>query len=254
MRNVLVLNDFSDQSKIGITYANAVIKKMGGHLLILEIPRDNILNKADKDLFYSELSLTTQFQLTFLNTRHHFPDDIEKIVNDEDIHLIIMGISREPTNNSMLDVATYENLLSKVNIPVLISANLNGNIILQDIGFILSDINNVSTKEIQRVKELSNFLNAKIHLLYVMGNNEPNRIEVLKALEEIANRNNLTSSTLNVVHNDRLLDGVKSFSSRKNIDIISLSGQNSIWKDKAAEVANEVLENQFCSLYWCKGV
>jgi len=250
MRNVLVLNDFSDQSRIGITYANAVIKKIGGHLLILEIPQDNIQAKKNKDLFYSELSLTTQFQLTFLNTHHDFLIDIENIAKDHEVDLIILGISREQTGDSVLDMNTYEKLLQKVDIPVLITANLNGNIILQDIGFILSDIKHVSSREIKQVKELSQFLNAKIHLLYVLGKDEPNRIEVLKTLEEIANQNDLTSSTLNIVHNDKMLDGVKSFSNRKNIDIITLSGQDSIWKDKAAEVANEVLENQFCSLYW----
>jgi len=252
MENILVINDFSHQAKIGLTFANSVIKKGGGSIVILEIDAgDRKQTTNQKEIFYSEISLVRNFDLTFDQVDEISLEKILEKIKAHNIGLIVQGVSLSQKDGSGLNLEIFDAMTKKPECPpIMLTANINGNVILHDMGVLIPLDDEISEVEIRRIKALNQKLKTKLHLLHVAEPGKRNNIEVIERMENLANEHSMESATFNILQNDDTLDGVKMFTSRKNIDIITVLGQQTRWNTRASEVADKLLNKQYCSLFW----
>ena len=269
MKKILVPTDFSDQAKNALKLAVEISKKTDAELILLhvvEIPDQaqfNTMGEATKvngmegvyvmkmiELGKKKLAnlkednllngVKLQTELKAGNTYYN----IDKIVNEHNPDLIIMGTSGSSGVDEILIGSNAEKVVRNAKCPVL---TLKEEISLANIDNIVfaSSLKNDDQKLVNQLKEIAHLSYAKIHLLKV---NTPNSFEssttTYKKMDEYLSRTGLEADKK--IHNGiNEEEGILEFAKENNIDLIAMGthGRKGLMHLLSGSIAEDVVNH-----------
>ncbi len=150
--------------------------------------------------------------------------DLNKYMEEYEAGLIVCGSHDELSFLQMLFGSGTEKMAHKVDYPLIILQDEAdaGEIhnILVDI-----DINEEDQSGLKEIAALAKDLNARMQFLHVLSGDSHYSVQAIKKLSELAIKNTFSNYDINVVNNDSLEDGIRSFTRKHNTDMIAVLSQ-----------------------------
>jgi len=245
-KRILIPTDFSRNAYNAIKYAMELYKREYCEFFILNIyylsgySKDNLLSPlpTDKDLlnvkaksekgmerlkvqmgYYEE---NDNHSFNYLNEFGSFFDVMKKVVEKQDIELVIMGTQGETDNKTVILGSNAVNVMEKIrNCPILA---IPATVLFKEpneIVFPTSFRTHYKEKELSTLVEISRLLNAPIRILHVQKDRALNKsqIENKKLLETIIEPASFTHHRL---YNVDLKDGVSCFVQSRESEMIAI--------------------------------
>ncbi len=151
--------------------------------------------------------------------------NLNKYMEEYQAALIVCGNRNEHSFLHRLFESDTEKRVRKLDYPLLIlqdetdAAKINNILVAIDINE-EDDYNNLS-----EIATFSDSVNAKMQLLHVLTEDSQSSSQTIKELQEIAIANKLSNYDINVVNNNNLEDGIRSFVRKYNPDMIAVLSQ-----------------------------
>ena len=245
-KRILIPTDFSRNAFNAIKYAMELYKRENCNFSILnsyylsgyakdslltpqptEKDRLNIQERSEKNLerlkiqmgFYEE---SPNHNFTYLSEFGPFFDVLKKVVEKEDIELVIMGTQGESNNDTVILGSNAVNAMEKIrNCPVLA---IPSSVLFKEpneIVFPTSFRTHYKEKELATLVEISRLLNSPIRILHIQKGRMLNKeqLENKKLLEAILDPASFTHHRL---HNIDLKDGVSCFVQSRESEMIAI--------------------------------
>lgn len=245
-KRILIPTDFSRNAYNAIKYAMELYKREYCEFFILNIyylsgySKDNLLSPlpTDKDLLSvkakSEKSMerlkvqmgyyeeNDNHSFNYMNEFGSFFDVMKKVVEKQDIELVIMGTQGETDNKTVILGSNAVNVMEKIrNCPILA---IPATVLFKEpneIVFPTSFRTHYKEKELSTLVEISRLLNAPIRILHVQKDRAltKSQIENKKLLETIIESASFTHHRL---YNVDLKDGVSCFVQSRESEMIAI--------------------------------
>ncbi|WP_158978436.1 universal stress protein [Cellulophaga sp. L1A9] len=245
MKRILIPTDFSNNANNAINYAIELYKRESCEFFILHSyyltgysknnllspePTDKKLNEvkelAEKNM--EKLKKQERFNNTnnnhtfhFLNEFGSFNDVLKKVVEKEDIELILIGSEGGKDDKKLIQGSNAVNTMEKVrNCPVF---EIPGNVMFKnpnEIVFPTSFKTHYKEKELATLIEISQLTSAPIRILYIQKDKEfsKEQAENKELLNQILGT---TSFTHHVLYSSDIQEGVRSFFQSRESEMIA---------------------------------
>jgi nucleotide-binding universal stress UspA family protein len=241
MKTILVPTDFSTQATHALKVAASIAKKNNSHIVLmhtLEIPsqmKDAIVNTAEipQIMLYinkTKEKLTEIAKESFLKdiqvtTHVHFEPATNGIVHYTQNHLvdlIVMGSKGTSGMNEILVGSNTEKVVRQVDLPVLVIKNKIDNFEVNDMVF-ASDFSEETKKTFQKVINMADFFNAKLHLVMIStSNNFTTTTQYKKLTEEYIHIYKLNNYTVQQYNDTHIENGILNFANSIDADLIAI--------------------------------
>lgn len=245
MKKILIPTDFSKNAHNAINYAIELYKGEPCEFFILHsyyLPgytKNNLLSLEPTDKKLNEVKELAEKNMKKLKVKVHFNDDnkndtlhflnefgslndvLKKIIEKEDIKLIIMGTRGETDDKNIIRGSNAVIAMEKVrNCPVLA---IPGNVIYKtpnEIVFPTSFRTHYKENELATLMEISRLTNAPIRVLYIRKDKELSQEQEdnKDLLNQILDS---TSYTHHVLYNQNLQEGVRCFAQSRESEMIA---------------------------------
>lgn len=157
--------------------------------------------------------------------------DLNKYMEEFEAGLIVCGSRDDHSFLQMLFGSDTERIVRNMNYPLIILQDDT------DAGHISNilvpvDINEEDQSGLDQIAGFTRSLNARMQLLHVLTNDVQSSEQAIKALRKLAIENKLGNYDINVVNNNSLEDGIRSFARKHNPDMIAVlsQGKGKIYK------------------------
>jgi nucleotide-binding universal stress UspA family protein len=178
--------------------------------------------------------------------------DLNAYIEYFNASMVVFGSRDEHSFLNKIFGVDSEELVRKVDYPSII---LKDETNYGDIKNILVAID-VNEKDQGGLKDIAHFamlLNAKMHLLHVVIDEETSQEEAIESLSNLAKKFELANYAINVVNNSNLEDGIKSYVRKNKVDMIAVQSQgkgkikNLIFGSSAQDIIEEIDKPVFVS-------
>ena len=150
--------------------------------------------------------------------------DLNKYMEEYEAGLIVCGSHDELSFLQMLFGSGTEKMAHKVDYPLIILQDEADAGEIHNI-LVAIDINEEEQSGLKEIAALAKDLNARIQLLHVLSGDSHSSDQAIKKLRELAIKNTFSNYDINVVNNDSLEDGIRSFTRKHNTDMIAVLSQ-----------------------------
>lgn len=157
--------------------------------------------------------------------------DLNKYMEEFEAGLIVCGSRDDHSFLQMLFGSDTERIVRNMNYPLIIlqddtDAGQISNILVP------VDINEEDQSGLNQIAGFTRSLNARMQLLHVLTNDAQSSEQAIKALRKLAIENKFGNYDINVVNNNSLEDGIRSFARKHNPDMIAVlsQGKGKIYK------------------------
>ncbi len=241
MKKILIPTDFSQHAEYALKVAAQIAKKHNGEIILLhmlELPHQSgdavsaghalpeimffknaaiakleSLMEADY-LDGLKVSEVIQFELAF--------DGILKIIQKNDIDLIVMGSHGASGFKDMFIGSNAEKVVRHSEVPVLIIKKENPNFNVDNFVF-ASDFSDEVKKPFAKAVEIANKFGAKMNLVMI---NTPNNFKSTLVAQEIMNKFiaqfNINNYSTHIFNDANVEKGILNFANSTNADLIGM--------------------------------
>lgn len=150
--------------------------------------------------------------------------DLNKYMEEFAAGLIVCGSRDEHNFLQMLFGSDTEKMVRKVDYPLILLQEEADAGEIQNI-LVAIDINEEDQSGLNEIASFARTLNARMQLLHVLTRDSQSSDEVIKKLRELAIKNMFGKYDINVVNNDSLEDGIRSFVRKHNPDMVAVLSQ-----------------------------
>lgn len=150
--------------------------------------------------------------------------DLNKYMEEFEADLIVCGSRDEHSFLQMLFGSDTKKIVRKTDYPLII---LQDEADADEITNILMaiDINEEDQSGLIEIADFARSLDARIQLLHVLKNDSQSSDQAINKLRKLAVENMFDNYDINVVNNDSLEDGIRSFARKHNPDMIAVLSQ-----------------------------
>jgi nucleotide-binding universal stress UspA family protein len=217
-------------------------------LLNIIIPAHTQSFSASGDVFAGEGHMTNRFNVLLMKKRqklaeteakkfttdkvrikpfvrfNHSKTDLNKYMREFEAGLIVCGSRDEHSFLQMLFGSDTEKIVRKLDYPLIIIQDE------ADAGKIHSilvaiDINEDDQSGLNEIADFAKALNARMQLLHVLTDDSQSSDQAIKKLRKLAVENMFGNYDINVMNNDSLEGGIRSFVRKHNPDMIAVLSQ-----------------------------
>jgi nucleotide-binding universal stress UspA family protein len=157
--------------------------------------------------------------------------DLNSYIEYFNAGIVVFGSRDEDNFLNQIFGIDSEELLRKVDYPSIILKDdtIYGNI--KDI-LVAIDVSGKNQSGLKDIAHFASLIKAKMHLLHVVIDGETSPDEAIEKLSNLAKEFELVNYAINVVNNNNLEIGIKSFVRKNNPDMIAVQsqGKGKIWK------------------------
>jgi nucleotide-binding universal stress UspA family protein len=241
MKKILIPTDFSQHAEYALKVAAQIAKKHNGEIILLhmlELPHqseDAVLSGHDlpEIMFFKnaaiakleslmeadfleglKVSEVIQFELAF--------DGILKIIQKNDIDLIVMGSHGASGFKDMFIGSNAEKVVRHSEVPVLIIKQENPNFSVDNFVF-ASDFSDEVKKPFAKAVEIANTFGAKMNLVMI---NTPNNFKSTLVAQDIMNKFisqfNIHNYSTHIFNDANVEKGILNFANSTNADLIGM--------------------------------
>jgi len=248
MKTILVPTDFSDVSDYALRFAIDNARRMEDSKVVLlniiiPVHSDAFAASADvtklqgatADRFNIELmrrneerveSHAEKFRPEYKNIEAYVrfnesESDLNHFVEEFKADLVVTGSENIDAFDALLFGRTEEKIIRKSHVPVITVKKDPGNDDVQDI-ILAVDIDEDNSEGIDTIREFSEAIHARLHLVYVMSKNQWSSEDAINRLDLIAHDHHLKNYTLNTVSNSDVEDGIRNFARKKEASLIAV--------------------------------
>lgn len=189
--------------------------------------------------------------VSFLTDRGPVTDTIRKFIEMKEADLVIMGTHGANGLKEFLIGSNTEKIVRHSHVPVLALKSPVSLSSIRDIVFpTLPDLH--QTNFVTKLKELQEFLHARLHILYV---NTPIHLtperEIKRALEDYAKHYQLSDYTLNIMNSTSEENGIISFTREINADMIAMAthSRKALAHFLSGSIAEDVVNHVSCPIW-----
>jgi nucleotide-binding universal stress UspA family protein len=249
IKKIVVPTDFDDLSKKAIMFALDLAEQLkvseivsmniltpahthttAGDMLATESLMAGQLNKVilekHQDLAQKEAkSLSTErVKITPVVTFGNSISDLNAIMKKFDAGLLVCGSRDENSLMERLFGSDTEKIVRKVDYPAII---LKKETEISDISIIAVaiDVNEEAQEGLKEIQEFGASFNARLQLLHVITHDKISPEEAIEKLRKLAQKNKFENYDINIVNNDSLESGLRSFVRKNNPDMIAVLSQ-----------------------------
>jgi len=150
--------------------------------------------------------------------------NLNKFMEEFEAGLIVCGSRDEHSFLQMLIGSDTEKMVRKVDYPLIILQDEADAGEIQNI-LVAIDIKEDDQSGLNEIAAFARALNARMQLLHVLTGDSHSSDQAIKKLRELAIKNMFGDYDINVVNNDSLEDGIRSFARKHNPDMIAVLSQ-----------------------------
>ena len=277
LKRLLILTDFDDLSKKVISFAINIARQ----LKVSEIVSLNIISPAythttSGDLLATESLQANQFNNQILrknqelaeNEARSFSTDkvnitpevvfgnsivgLNAIMEDLEAGLLVCGSRDEHSFWQKIFGSETEKIIRKVDFPTVI---LKEGTIINEVNVIAVaiDVNEETQDGLKDILDFGALLEARLQLLHVITDEGISSEEAIDKLHHLAKMNKLKNYDINIVNNDSLESGLRSFIRKNNPDMVAVLSQGKsklkklIYGSKVEDIMEETDKPVFIS-------
>jgi hypothetical protein len=270
MGNIVVINDFSEISVNGLALAGQIAKITGSKVYILnDIHFSDFLKSEDKLLdmeFQSShiqdrpeglkfknimnSAFTDEIETEQVIIKENFIENIKSIIENIKAELLITGVHLYEDFNSDLYPHKVEEAVKDITCPVIIVNHTDNLERIHNLGVMFYRFDQDELSKLGWIKEFGENLHAKIHLFGIAGQIIKDNLDVIRKLENIATEYAPDSISVNTVIYSDLIDGLKFFLKKNNIDFFVLLSKPAS-RNIVSEIISEILTDA-PDLFYCQ--
>lgn len=150
--------------------------------------------------------------------------DLNRYMEEFDADLIVCGSRDEQTFLQTLFGTDTERIIRKTDYPLIILQDDADAWELNNI-LVAIDINEEDQNGLNDIAGFAKSLNARMQLLHVLTGESQSSNQAINKLQKLAVKNELDDFEINIVNNDSLEDGIRSFVRKRNPDMIAVLSQ-----------------------------
>jgi len=150
--------------------------------------------------------------------------DLNKYMEEYEAGLIVCGSRDEHTFLQILFGSDSEKMVRMVDYPMIILQDETDVAEIHNI-LVAIDIDEEDQSGLNEIATFAGSLNARMQLLYVLTDDSHSSDQAIRNLRELAIKNMFGDYDINVVNNDSLEDGIRSFARKNNPDMIAVLSQ-----------------------------
>jgi|GEM_PF-1487131 len=150
--------------------------------------------------------------------------DLNKYMEEYEAGLIVGGSHDEQSFLQLLFGSGTKKMIRKVDYPLIIIQDEADAGEIDNI-LVAIDIKEEDQSGLSEIAALAKDLNARMQLLHVFTDDSYSPEEAIRKLRELAIKNTFSNYDINVVNNDNLEDGIRSFVRKHNPDMIAVLSQ-----------------------------
>ncbi len=249
IKRLLVLTDFDDLSKKTLSFA----LNLAEPLKISEIVSLNIITPAHThttagDMLATESLMAGQLNNVILEKHQELAQkeaksfstekvkitpvvtfgssitDLNALMKKFDAGLLVCGSRDEHSFLERLFGSDTEKIVRKVDYPSII---LKKETEISDIRIIAVaiDVNEETQEGLKEIQDFGALLRARLQLLHVITHEKISPEEAIEKLRKLAQKNKFENYDINIVNNDSLESGLRSFVRKNNPDMIAVLSQ-----------------------------
>lgn len=246
MYNILITTSYLDLTEKSLKLARDLYSGVRGVFYIL------LSTQSGKTTSKDFLKKFPSAKVIFFPDRNlaKLADFIRYQVIEKKIDTIITEPRNRQAGSGKLTNELIEQLLLEIECPAIIMAKDFYK--LRDIGILFNNFNNNELTQFEILSKLVSGLTVKLHLIYI--SNQSSSVEshkIIKQLEKIADNYNIDKYSINVIHNQNLIDGMSFIIWKKNLDMISLLDAKELKLDNSV-LLQEILIKGDTTIYYHK--
>ena len=189
-----------------------------------------LINVSQLKEFYNEIRNKSP-QINIIASSYEntdgFIESINEQISDKKIDMVILEPQFDLSVSEKPYVHVYEELIAKIQCSTLLMARSYYK--LKDIGVLISGFYKTELSHLEMLGNLVGYLDAKLHLIYIVDNPALGKIQVIiQKLEEVADKYHFKAYTVNVIHHQNRIDGISFMISKKGLDLIAVLNENLI--------------------------
>ena len=272
MKKILVPCDFSNQAIDAFRVALDIAKQSKGeiHLItVIEMPvmQDTVLmpTLSFEETLFTEMKANTDKQFEKLKTE--YAKDFTNInmsslygvtaftilnyIEENNIELVVIGSTGASGMQELLIGSNAEKIVRRSRIPVLVIKKYTEASSIKNIVF-PSTLERDHEDLVMKVKQLQNFFNAILHIVYVNTPGHFKRDKVTqKQLKDFVKRFMITDYTLNIYNDSYEESGVINFTHSVNADMIAMGthGRRGLAHILSGSVTEGVVNHVDCPIW-----
>lgn len=150
--------------------------------------------------------------------------NLNKYMKEFEAGLLVCGSRDEYNFFQMLSGSVTGDIVRKVDYPMIIIHDETDAAEINSI-LVAIDIEQKDQKSLSEIVAFARSVNARIQLLHVLTEDSQSSDEAIKKLRKLAIENMVDNYDINVVNNDSLEDGIRSFARKNNPDMIAVLSQ-----------------------------
>jgi nucleotide-binding universal stress UspA family protein len=150
--------------------------------------------------------------------------DLNKYMKEFEADLIVCGSRDENSFLQMLFGSDTEKIIRKTDYPLIFLQDEADATEIRNI-LVAIDINKKDQSGLTKVANFAKALNAGVHLLHVLTDDAQSSDQAIKQLRKLAVENMFANYDINVVNNDSLEDGIRSYARKHDADMIAVLSQ-----------------------------
>jgi len=274
MKKILVPCDFSESAREAFAFAIQMATRSGGEVQVL-----NVINvpvtydglfvgkpyAAENDRFFKVLEQeaiknydqlrstipTDGIAISFNVLQGPVAPMITEYIASQNFEIVVMGARGTSGLKEYFVGSTTEKIVRTSPVPVLA---INKSVPLSSVSNIVfpSSLELNQTDLVEKVKQLQEFLNAKIHVLFI---NTPadfkNDVEIKEVLKDFAIHYNLKNYELHIGNDINEPDGILRFAAEINADMIAIgtNRRRGIAHWLTGSIAEDIVNNLNCAVW-----
>ncbi len=150
--------------------------------------------------------------------------NLNKYMQEFEADLVVCGSRDEHSFLQILFGSDTEKMVRKVDYPMIILQDKRDTAEIKSI-LVAIDINEENQNNLSEIISFAGSVNARMQLLHVITDDSQSSDQAIKKLRKIAIENMVENYDINVVSNNNLEDGIRSFARKYNPDMIAVLSQ-----------------------------
>lgn len=239
MQKILIPTDFSENATRAIAYASALYADRPSLFILIHI-QENIHPTFGEEVDYAnEVHLITQklkkcknsfnnpiHQVTSILEEGSFVENIRKVVEAREIDLIVMGTKGTSDTNIMPIGTNTQNIITKVQCPVLVVPNNTKYSPLREVVFPTDLYLRYSSKTMEPLTSILINNNSLLHIVYRTTSHSKLSREQLISKEYLKNINSDIEVVFHEISSSNLRAELKSYIDRHKTQLIAMSAKS----------------------------
>lgn len=239
MKKILIPTDFSKNAARAVAYASALYADRQCSFILIHIQENIESSIGDEADYANELQLITRklekCKKTFTNPIHEvvstletgsFVENIRKVVESEEIDLIVMG-TKGTNNTTIMPIGTNtQNIITKVQCPVLVVPNDTKYSRIREVVFPTDLYLRYSNKTMEPLSSILISNKSMLHIVYRIANKAQLSREQLISKEYLNNINRDIEIKFHEISSTNLREELKSYIDKHETQLIAMSAKS----------------------------